>query len=113
MFVTLLKYLLFGAVVLLVGQIPLGTSTLGGKFATQMGNACQWSSDQVRDSKMLAGVGDLSFVERWWKSAVPSVRKHAATRKEIVERTMESKSDDKDADGVSQADRDALIQLLQ
>lgn len=99
---------------LMVGQIPIWGGTLGGKFTHAVGDACQWSSHQVRESKMLAGVGDLSFVERWWKSATPgsSAKKHAPARKEIVESTPE-KTDGKDADGVSQADREALIRLLQ
>jgi len=115
MLLSTFKYLFFGAVVLLIGQIPIGGGTLGGKFAAGVGQACQWSSQKVHDSKMLAGVGDLSFVERWWKSTSPptSARKHAASRKEISEPSAEGKSAAHDGDGVSQADREALIRLLQ
>lgn len=114
MIVSLIKYSIFGALMLLVGQIPIGSDTLGGKFSHAVGDAGRWSAQRVSGTKMLAGVGDLSLVERWWKSATPGAR----DRKPAAARVPQSESratieSDKDADGVSQADREALIRLLQ
>jgi hypothetical protein len=106
MILSTLKLLVFGMVMLLVGQIPLGHSTLGAKFTDQVTQACRSGIRSVREHKMFQGF-ELSSFSRWWKGARPTATTVSKNTAKEVEDTAT------DADGLTQTDREALIRLLE
>jgi hypothetical protein len=103
---SLIKYGLFGCLMLMVGQIPIGRSTVGAAFTGQVIAAGHWGAEQIGERVHLPRFSELApSLKRWWRGLPPPV----ASERRAVEK---KRPQEVDADGVASADREALIQLL-
>ena len=62
-----IKFILFTTVVLLIGQIRVGNSTLANRFQHHVFNALQWGRDHVEDKDFLAEISNSSFFSKLLK----------------------------------------------
>ena len=90
---SILKALVFSAVVLLVGQISVGDDTLAGHFHRQVKKAIEWGGRQV--------------------SRYPLVARLAPAERPIAREEDEEGELANDADVVTASDRESLLRLLQ
>ena len=90
---TILKISVFTALVLLGGQITVGSTTIAGHLERQLGHALSWSGKELKQTKLVAGLS------------------RALTVQEEDEKEAEPTGSDPDV--ISTADRESLIRLLQ
>ncbi len=94
---SLLKTLLLSAVVLLLGQIPVGQDTVAGWFYKKVAGVCQWGGESVRSGFRLA------------RNSLPSLK--STPEKETRRNEYESNNDDEE--GLTHSDRESLMRALQ
>ncbi len=110
MILSFFKYCLFGSVMLLVGQIPLGSGTVGSGFSHQVFSAGHWGMEKISHGSRFPTMSEFSSsFGHWWRGTPPKV---AAVRRH-TENTVKISKGPNDADSLTSADREALIQLLQ
>lgn len=93
---SILKTLVLSAIVLLIGQINIGSDTVAGHFERQVKKALKWSG---------RGLTENALVARLSPTLTRQVRDDDDDK--------DSEAGDDTADGVTAADRDSLIRLLQ
>jgi hypothetical protein len=71
MFKTVIQLLLFASLVLAIGQIPLGRSTVGENYIWGLKRAGNWSVEKLKDSKWLAGFEIPKSFDSWIKLRNP------------------------------------------
>lgn len=91
----------FVVAVLFVGQIPVGEMTVGEIFLRQVKRLASWSGGELQKTKLVASLGkELRQLSNDRKtSSVPA-------RKEREDATP-------DAEGMTPADKEALLRLLE
>ena len=94
---TILKVLGFAAVVLLIGQWNIGSATIAGHLQRLTSHFVVWGTSELKQSKLVAVLSPFA--------KPPAV--------DDEEWETETSTGDPDPDGVSSADRESLIRLLQ
>lgn len=107
-----LTFLIFGAVVLLVGQIHFGGRSLAERFQNQAEECFYGGSRRLMKTKVLASLSD-SFLARWIHNIDPPrlpVKQKPSGMKAADE--PEGEDADSDRDEFSSADRESILRLL-
>jgi hypothetical protein len=104
--------LFFTAVVLLLGQIPLGNRTVGEHFQREVQAGLRWSGDQIRQSHWYGSLSSLPWVGGWFQSSAPAVISVAKAPPpvEVKKRTHWNRNEE---EKISSEDRESLLQLLE
>lgn len=111
MLITLIKYFSFALLVLVVGQTTIGSNTLAGHLQREMGKACGWKGWEIRKPQWLAGFAGPEVLTRWLK--IPHSEPSIATGQEIEPEVEISAKENSVSEGVTPADRESILRLLQ
>lgn len=100
-FKSILKIMLFVALVLSLGQLQLGQHTVGAHFLTQVENGSRWAGRQIVSTKWFAGLQLPDFLLKWLEPKADSAPSKRRTQNEAVPE-----------ESISKADREAMLRLL-
>jgi hypothetical protein len=104
MILSILKYLSFAALVLLLGQISVGTRTIGDHFAQGVATVAHRGTEEIGKNRYVASVIPGAF-SRWIHNMVPPHGEGSAAKaKKTVEDTVEN---------YTTSDRESIVRLLQ
>ncbi len=95
------KHLLYISIILTIGQIPLGSTSLGGQFLTSVGDGTRWVGTSLISAKFMAGVPIPEFLTKWLNQEAETPKKKRQSKIEILSEEQISKND-----------REAMLQLL-
>lgn len=111
MLLSLIKWTLFAAVVLLLGQIHVGQETIAGAFQARLLKGCRLGGEQVRQSRLFATLPGSGVIAGLLPAepARPQARlgNHPRTARAAIETPPNDSSED-----ISETDRDTLIRML-
>src|SRR5262245_20581816 len=93
---TFLKVTFFTAVVLLLGQIAVGNSTVGARFQRVVSDGWKWGSSRVRQTKVFAGFTAPDIVNHWFHNIYPPKGGPKPTGKEDAQEQTNERSADPD-----------------
>jgi hypothetical protein len=98
MFRTLLTIVLFVYAGILIGEIPIGKTTVGRSAWIQTRNTLQWTGQQAHGLVTYAGFGELAVFK--WLESQPTPKKSP-------------RSEPKDEEGMTPSDKAALRKILE
>lgn len=99
----IVKILGFAAVILLAGQIPVGSATIASRFQRGVGDAIAWGGRGIAKNRLVAGLS-----RSVGKSVKPKPQRSGDDDDKDADGTVSD-----DVDGVSPSDRESLLRLLQ
>lgn len=133
MFLSIFKLIIFAALVLLLGQIPVGNNSIAGHLQASVLKSINWTGNELKQTKLFATISQAPKAKSWLHAAPPaeksSEKKTAAKPKVSVEHASPVKivepemiaepektpSSDKvtQSEKITQSDRESLRRLLQ
>lgn len=115
MWLNSLKWLAFAVLVLLLGQVPVGSTKIGEKFFHIVKETIFWGGDEVRESRVYASITGSSVFKRWLTNVYPpNVPPKSAESLPAVEPSAsdESEPENDSDDTFTATDRESILRLL-
>lgn len=109
MLLTTLKWLVFAAVMLLIGQISVGNAKIGERFYAMVRQGVSWSGKELRETKVFASVSNSSILNRWFNNVYPPP---GAPKPAEASAPLESVGDIAEVDSFTATDRESILRLL-
>lgn len=110
MLLTSIKWLVFAAVILLAGQIPIGPTKIGEKFYGVVRQGVSWSGNEIRGTKVYASLAGSSVLSRWFNNVYPP--EEAAKPPAEPTAPAEIAADTAGVDTFTSTDRESILRLL-
>ncbi len=107
----IIKYFSLTAVILLMGQVPIGRNTVGSCFLAGVKAGCTAGVDAVKASHWYASISDLPVLSSWLKGPTPPDGERERPRSSRPRHTSNEMQED--GEKITSADRDSLIRLLE
>jgi hypothetical protein len=105
-----LKFALFAAVVLWLGQVVIGGDTVGAHFQRLTKSGWHVGKTRVEQTKLFAGLTGPDLLHHWFHNIYPpsgKVESGAKSNKKVTEKIR-----GEDPDEITASDRESLLRLL-
>ncbi len=89
MFKTVLKNTLWVSLILALGQIPIGSKTIGKHFLDGMGRSFVWSGNQVLTTKWMAGMDHPEWLDKLFEVETKKEKKSPVSMEHLSEKERE------------------------
>jgi len=109
MFLKITKVIVYTVVVLLVGQISVGKSTVGGTVYAELTRLKRWGIDEIKRTPAFQKLGSLDPFTHW--VGMPTRQKPVPVAPPEPE--LDNDSPTLEGEDLTPSDRDSLLRLLE